>query len=29
MISEEEIAEGPDGAQEMYDQQQILQSRMA
>jgi hypothetical protein len=29
MISEEEIAEGPDGAQEMYDQQQMLQSRMA
>jgi len=29
MISEEEIVEGPDGAQEMYDQQQMLQSRMA
>jgi len=29
MISEEEIAEGPGGAQEMYDQQQMLQSRMA
>jgi len=29
IISEEEIAEGPDGAQEMYDQQQMLQSRMA
>ena len=29
MISEEEIVEGPNGAQEMYDQQQMLQSRMA
>ena len=29
MISEEEISEGPGGAQEMYDQQQMLQSRMA
>ena len=29
MISEEEISEGPNGAQEMYDQQQMLQSRMA
>ena len=29
MISEEEIVEGPGGAQEMYDQQQMLQSRMA
>ena len=29
MISEEEIIEGPNGAQEMYDQQQMLQSRMA
>jgi len=29
MISEEEIVEGPDGAQEMYDQQQMLQSRIA
>jgi len=29
MISEEEIIEEPDGAQEMYDQQQMLQSRMA
>ena len=29
MISEEEIMEGPNGAQEMYDQQQMLQSRMA
>ena len=29
MISEEEIAEGPGGAQELYDQQQMLQSRMA
>ena len=28
MISEEEIIEGPNGAQEMYDQQQMLQSRM-
>ena len=28
MISEEEIVEGPNGAQEMYDQQQMLQSRM-
>jgi len=28
-IFSEEIAEGPDGAQEMYDQQQMLQSRMA
>jgi hypothetical protein len=28
IISEEEIAAGPDGAQEMYDQQQMLQSRM-
>ena len=28
-ISEEEIIEGPNGAQEMYDQQQMLQSRMA
>ena len=27
-ISEEEIVEGPNGAQEMYDQQQMLQSRM-
>jgi len=29
MISEEEIIEEPNGAQEMYDQQQMLQSRMA
>jgi len=29
MISEEEIAAGPDGAQDMYDQRQMLQSRMA
>jgi hypothetical protein len=29
MISEEEIIEEPGGAQEMYDQQQMLQSRMA
>ena len=29
MISEEEIIEAPDGAQEMYDQQAMLQSRMA
>ena len=29
MISEEEMVEGPNGAQEMYDQQQMLQSRMA
>jgi hypothetical protein len=28
MISEEEIIEEPNGAQEMYDQQQMLQSRM-
>jgi hypothetical protein len=28
MISEEEIVEEPNGAQEMYDQQQMLQSRM-
>jgi len=28
-IFSEEIAEGPDGAQEMYDQQQMLRSRMA
>jgi len=28
MISEEEIIEAPNGAQEMYDQQQMLQSRM-
>jgi hypothetical protein len=29
MISEEEIIEEPDGAQAMYDQQAMLQSRMA
>ena len=29
MISEEEITQGPGGAQEMYEQQQMLQSRMA
>lgn len=29
MISEEEIIQEPNGAQEMYNQQQILQSRMA
>jgi len=29
MISEEELIEAPDGAQEMYDQQAMLQSRMA
>ena len=29
MISEEEMIEGPGGAQEMYEQQQMLQSRMA
>ncbi len=29
MISEEEMIEGPNGAQEMYDQQAMLQSRMA
>ena len=29
MISEEELIEGPNGAQEMYDQQAMLQSRMA
>ena len=29
MISEEEIIEEPNGAQEMYEQQQMLQSRMA
>ena len=29
MISEEEIAAGPDGAQDMYDQRQMLQSRIA
>ena len=28
MISEEEMIEGPSGAQEMYDQQAMLQSRM-
>jgi hypothetical protein len=28
MISEEEMVEGPSGAQEMYDQQQMLESRM-
>jgi len=28
MISEEEMVEGPNGAQEMYDQQAMLQSRM-
>ena len=28
MISEEEIIEAPNGAQEMYDQQQMLESRM-
>ena len=28
MISEEEMVEGPNGAQEMYDQQQMLESRM-
>ena len=29
IISEEEIIEAPDGAQEMYDQQAMLESRMA
>jgi len=29
MISEEEMVEGPSGAQEMYDQQAMLESRMA
>ena len=29
MISEEEIIEAPNGAQEMYDQQAMLQSRIA
>jgi hypothetical protein len=29
MISEEEIIEEPNGAQEMYEQQQMLRSRMA
>jgi len=29
MISEEEMIEAPDGAQEMYEQQAMLQSRMA
>ena len=29
MISEEEMIQAPDGAQEMYDQQAMLQSRMA
>ena len=29
MISEEELIEAPNGAQEMYDQQAMLQSRMA
>ena len=29
IISEEEMIEGPNGAQEMYDQQAMLQSRMA
>ena len=28
MISEEEIIEAPNGAQEMYDQQAMLESRM-
>jgi hypothetical protein len=28
MISEEELIEEPNGAQEMYDQQAMLQSRM-
>ena len=28
MISEEELIEAPNGAQEMYDQQAMLQSRM-
>jgi hypothetical protein len=29
MISEEEMIQAPDGAQEMYEQQAMLQSRMA